>query len=63
MKKTALFLALMLTVGLVGCGTPKESAGTEETNGTEATKREAFSGEYVVDADYVKEKQANIILV
>lgn len=63
MKKTVLFLALMLTVGLVGCGTPKESAGTEETNGTEETKSEAFSGEYVVDADYVKDNQDNIILV
>lgn len=75
MKKAAVFLALVLTVGLVGCGAPKESAETEEapvteeasvaeeTSGTEETKAEAFSGEYIVDAEYVKNNLDNIILV
>lgn len=63
MKKTALFLALVLTVGLVGCSAPKEDAEKEDTSGTEETKTEAFTGEYVVDADYVKDNLDNIILV
>lgn len=63
MKKTALFLALILTVGLVGCSAPKEDAAKEDTSETEETKVEAFSGEYVVNADYVKDNLDKIILV
>lgn len=63
MKRTALFLALAFVAGLVGCSAPKEEAGKGGTDGTEDTKVEAFSGEYVVNADYVKENLGNIILV
>lgn len=62
MKKMALFLVLVLVLGLAGCS----SNSTEESAGSDAkeeTKAEAFSGEYVVDAEYVKENLDNIILV
>lgn len=62
MKKTALFLALVLTVGLVGCSAPKETE-KEETSGAEETKTEVFTGEYVVSAEYVKENLDHVILV
>lgn len=62
MKKTALFLALVLTVGLVGCSAPKETE-KEETSGAEETKAEVFTGEYVVNAEYVKENLDHVILV
>lgn len=70
MKKTALLLVLALVLSLVGCNasggkedaadkTQAEDTGAEQ----EEEKTEAFSGEYVVDAAYVKENIDNIILV
>lgn len=55
MRQIAVLLVLVLTLGLVGCGSGKE----DESNLSE----EAFTGEYVVDADYVKENLDNVILV
>lgn len=69
MKKTAVLLAFALILGLTGCGASsgeeaadKEQGETEETK-QEETKAEAFSGEYIVDAEYVKENMDNILLV
>ncbi|MBM6948189.1 sulfurtransferase [Mordavella massiliensis] len=64
MKKTALFLALILTVGLVGCGgTTEDPAAENNSAGTGEVAAEPFEGEYIVDADYVKENLDDIILV
>lgn len=59
-KKLACLLIAALTVGLVGCGASGE---TSKSKGGETEKKEAFSGKYVVDADYVKENLDHIILV
>lgn len=59
-KKLACLLIASLTVGLVGCGASGE---TSKSKGGETEKKEAFSGKYVVDADYVKENLDKIILV
>ena len=57
MRKLSLFLAMILTAGLVGCG-----SSTEET--TEAgAESVTFEGEYIVSADYVKENLDNVIVV
>lgn len=58
MKRLALLMALVCAVGLVGCGNTKESTTKEETE-----EKVAFAGDYIVDADYVKENIDNIILV
>lgn len=69
MKKLALLMALVLTLGLAGCGTSgggeeAEDKSQTESKGTEQeeAKAEAFSGTYVVDASYVKENIDNILL-
>jgi len=53
MKKIALLLAAVLTLGLAGCG----------AESSENDSAESFEGEYVVSADYVKENLDNIIVV
>lgn len=58
MRKLSLFLAMILTVGLVGCGGSGEEATTETGAATVA-----FEGEYIVTADYVKENLDQIIVV
>ena len=63
MKKTALFLALILTIGLVGCGAPQEKAEREEKGEVEESKAETFSGKYIVEAGYVKDNLDNLVLV
>lgn len=60
MKKTALFLALILSLGLVGCGTDSDNNGSDTSAELDA---EPFSGEYVVNAEYVKENLDHVILV
>ena len=56
MKRLAVLLALVMTVGLVGCGNSGTQSKTESKSDTkeEATTEEAFEGEYIVNADYVK---------
>ena len=65
MKRLAVLLALVMTVGLVGCGNSGTQSKTETKSETkeEATTEEAFEGEYIVNADYVKENLDDIILV
>lgn len=70
MKKTALLLVLALVLSLAGCGTSgekKEDADHTQTESNETEQEETnvdpFSGEYVVDAAYVKENIDNIILI
>lgn len=53
MKKTALILAMALTVALTGCG-----SGNKAPDSTEA-----FEGKYIVNADYVKDHLDSITLV
>lgn len=58
MKKIALLMVLILTLGLVGCGASdqkEESVKEDNTN--------PFTGEYVVNADYVKENLEDIVLI
>jgi thiosulfate/3-mercaptopyruvate sulfurtransferase len=68
MKKLALILALAMTLGLVGCGnsatkdTSGKSAGSTSA-GSAQTETAAFTGDYVVDAAYVKKNLDNIVLV
>lgn len=59
-RKLACLLIAALTAGLVGCGA---SGGNSQTKGGETEKKEAFSGEYVVDAAYVKENLDDVVLV
>ena len=54
MKKIALLLVMVLTLGLVGCG-----GGSSEP----AEDTVAFEGKYIVSADYVKENIDNLTLV
>lgn len=66
MKRVALLLVLVLTLGLVGCGASESGESTEEKPEeakTEETAKEAFSGEYVVDATYVKDHIDEIVLI
>ena len=65
MKRLAVLLALVMTVGLVGCGNSDTQSKTETKSETkeETTTEEAFEGAYVVNADYVKENLDDIILV
>ena len=53
MKKTALILAMALTVALTGCGSGNKAPDSAE----------AFEGKYIVDAEYVKEHLDSITLV
>lgn len=58
MKKIALLLVVVLTLGLVGCGASGSGESTEEK-----PSKEAFEGEYVVDASYVKDHIDDIVLI
>ncbi|MGO5053027.1 sulfurtransferase [Lachnospiraceae bacterium LCP25S3_G4] len=64
MKKMALLLGITLTLGLVGCGA-NSSTSTEEKKEEvkEEVQSEPFTGEYIVNADYVKDNLNDIILV
>lgn len=63
MKKTVLLLVLSLVIGLTGCGTSDGQEDTAEKKSSEAEGAEAFTGKYIVDAEYVKENIENIVLV
>lgn len=54
MKKLALLMVFVLTLGLTACG-GNASKGEDS--------KEAFAGEYVVNADYVKENIDDIVLI
>ena len=53
MKKLTALLISVLAFGLIGCG----------SNEQPDDNKEAFTGEYIVDAEYVKENLDNIIVV
>lgn len=67
MKKLLMTLVLVLALGLIGCGTDKESAPEESTNETTEKKEDVvrFTGDKIVDAEYVKENldSKDIVLV
>ena len=54
MKKLTALLIGVLALTLIGCGAKEESTNTN---------KEAFTGEYIVDAEYVKENLGNMIVV
>lgn len=60
MKKTIIGLLALVTLGLAGCG-----GGGNEADTAKSEKKEAsgFTGEYIVDADYVKKNLDDIILI
>lgn len=60
MKKTIIGLLTLVTLGLAGCG-----GGGNEADTAKSEKKEAsgFTGEYIVDADYVKKNLDDIILI
>lgn len=64
MKKVALFMVLVLTLGLVGCGTSSKETSSEDKQ-EETVKTDPFTGNYIVNADYVKDNLDNkdVILV
>lgn len=63
-KRVAILLTLALTLGMVGCSnSSNESAKDTKSETKEETTAEAFEGEYIVNADYVKEHLDDIILV
>ena len=51
MKRLAVLLAFVMTVGLVGCGNSDTQSKTETKSETkeETTTEEAFEGEFVVN--------------
>lgn len=53
MKKTMIGLLALVSLGLTGCGGGDEKADTSKSAEKETT---AFTGEYIVDAEYVKKK-------
>lgn len=67
MKKLLMTLVLVLALGLIGCGTEKESAPEESANETTEKKEDVvrFTGDKIVDAEYVKENldSKDIVLV
>lgn len=54
MRKLAVLLAMILTLGLTACGSGEEVSSEPSV---------PFEGEYVVSADYVKENLSDIIVV
>ena len=60
MKKTIIGLLALVTLGLTACG-----GGSDETTDTAKAKKEteAFTGEYIVNADYVKKNLDDVILI
>lgn len=58
MKKIIIGLLMVTTLGLAGCGSGKATDSTETTK-----KTTAFTGEYVVNADYVEKNLDDIILI
>lgn len=60
MKKTIIGLLAFVTLGLAACG-----GGGETTDSTKAEKKDsaAFTGDYIVNADYVKKNLDDIILI
>ena len=60
MKKTIIGLLALVTLGLPACG-----GGSDETTDTAKAKKEteAFTGEYIVNADYVKKNLDDVILI
>ena len=59
-KLGLLFLTLSLSLSLFACGNKDNSKDKEANKDTSKTE---FSGDYIVDADYVKENIDNIILL
>lgn len=60
MKKTMIGLLALVSLGLTGCGGGDEKADTSKSAEKETT---AFTGEYIVDAEYVKKNLDDLILV
>lgn len=60
MKKTMIGLLALVALGLAGCGGGNEKADSSKADKKEAT---AFTGEYIVNADYVKQHLDEILLV
>lgn len=60
MKKTMIGLLALVALGLAGCGGGNEKADSSKADKKEAT---AFTGEYIVNADYVKQDLDEILLV
>ena len=60
MKKTMIGLLALVSLGLTGCGGGDEKADTSKSAEKETT---AFTGEYIVDAEYVKKNLDDLILI
>ena len=60
MKKTIIGLLALVSLGLAGCGGGDDKADTAKSTEKEAA---AFTGEYIVDAAYVKKNLDDIILI
>lgn len=60
MKKTMIALLVLVAFVLTGCGGSKEA---EKSDDSAKKDTAAFTGDYVVSADYVKKNLADIILV
>ncbi|MBO0451443.1 rhodanese-like domain-containing protein [Candidatus Enterococcus murrayae] len=60
MKKIIIGLLALVTLGLAGCG-----SSDEPTDSSKSAKKDStpFTGEYIVNADYVKKNLDDIILV
>ena len=62
MKKLLAVCLIALSLGIAGCG---NSNNATDDSGQESSKKEEvrFKGDYIVDADYVKDHLDDIILI
>ncbi|HCM86759.1 MULTISPECIES: sulfurtransferase [Enterococcus] len=63
MKKTIIGLLALVTLGLAGCGGGGDKTDSADSAKTAKKETTAFTGEYIVNVDYVKRNLDEIILV
>ena len=63
MKKTIIGLLALVTLGLAGCGGGGDKTDSADSAKTAKKETTAFTGEYIVNVDYVKKNLDEIILV
>ena len=63
MKKILALSLLVLSLGLAGCGNSNNATEDSTKESSAKSEKTSFKGEYIVDADYVKDNLDDIILI